>query len=126
MIVKHGGKSYDTSNGEEQLDRKTLVDPGAGDSATADRWADDGAAPRRPFKPRNRVAREASRVKGMAARLMAVRRFLQIAYVGKVGEPLQTVAAGVPKAGVESSEGAMRRLAAARKEEYYRNAWEHT
>ena len=48
MIVNHCGKSYDTSNGEENYDEGSIADPNAEDRSGLDRWADDGAEPRSP------------------------------------------------------------------------------
>ena len=48
MIINHGGKSYDTSNGEENYHQDSLADPNAEDRSGLDRWSDDGAEPRSP------------------------------------------------------------------------------
>jgi len=102
MIVNHGGKSYDTSNGEENYHKGSLADSNGEDRSNLDRWADDGAEPRRPV----------SILKAVVTRVVALRRLVH------AREP-------APRP-VESSAREPKVSPASAKEAYYRNAWENT
>ena len=105
MIINHGGKSYDTSNGEESYHKGSLADPKAEDRSNLDRWADDGAEPRS----------RASILKAVSTRIGALRHMVR----GKVAK------AAAPRR-VEPRAHDPGVTAAAAKEAYYRNAWENT
>ena len=106
MIINHGGKSYDTSNGEENYHEGSLADPNAEDRSNLDRWADDGAESRSPVSILKTVARRVGGLRHLVRRM-------------EVTEP---VAPRRIKPPAESPEV----TAAAAKEAYYRNAWENT
>ena len=106
MIINHGGKSYDTSNGEENYHEGSLADPNAEDRSNLDRWADDGAEPRSP----------ASVLKAVAKRVGALRHLVRGKEVTKPAAPRR----------VEPPAHSPEVTAAAAKEACYRNAWENT
>ena len=110
MIINHGGKSYDTSNGEESYHQQSLADPNAEDRSGLDRWADDGAQPR---SPRSIVKSVATRV---TTRIVALRSLMRSKEPAKAVEPRP----------VESSTPDPQPTAAAASDAYYRNAWENT
>ena len=110
MIINHGGKSYDTSNGEENYHQQSLADPKAEDRSGLDRWADDGAQPRSPSSILKAVATR------VTTRIVALRSLTRSKEPDKAVGPRPVVSRKYdPKA-----------TAAAASEAYYRNAWENT
>jgi len=110
MIINHGGKSYDTSNGEESYHQDSLADPNAEDRSGLDRWSDDGAEPR---SPRSILKAVATRV---TTRIVALRCLVRSKEPAKAVEPRPA----------QSSKPDPKPTAAAASEAYYRNAWENT
>ena len=110
MIINHGGKSYDTSNGEENYHEKSLADPNTEDRSGLDHWADDGAQPRS----------SGSILKAVATRVTT--RIVELRCLVHFKEPTKAVE---PRP-VESRKDDPKATAAAAREAYYRNAWENT
>jgi hypothetical protein len=110
MIINHGGKSYDTSNGEENFHEGSLADPNAEDRSKLDRWADDGAEPRSPASILKAVATR------VATRIVALRGLVRVKEPDKPLAP-RRVEAPAKKPDVSPEEA---------KKAYYRNAWENT